>query len=55
MALGGLHRNPARLGKSIDSGVATEASPAATFDASEWHLSFVMNGWAVDMADARLD
>src|SRR3954467_10131637 len=50
-----LDRDPAQLGETVDAGLAAEAAVAGGFGAAEGHLRLVMNGRAVDMADAGLD
>src|SRR4051794_25659232 len=50
-----LDRHPAQLGELVQRRVAAEAAPAGGLDAAEGHLRLVVDGGAVDVADAGLD
>src|SRR5512132_3174682 len=55
VALPGLDRDPAQLGELVDGGLAAEAAPPAALDPAERHLGLVVDGRAVDVADAGVD
>src|SRR5277367_1357571 len=46
--------DPAQLGEFFEGGFAAEAAVTAVFYAAEGHLRLVVNGGAVDVADACL-
>jgi len=50
-----LDGDPAQFGEGVDAGPSAKAAIAGSLDAAEGHLRLVMDGGAVDMADARFD
>ena len=47
--------DPAQLGEFFEGGVAAESAVAAVLYAAEGHLGLVVDGGAVDMADAEFE
>src|SRR5690606_38173695 len=53
--LPGLQADPPELGEGIDPRLATEAAIAGRLHAAERHLRLVLDGRAVDVADAAFE
>ena len=50
-----LDGHPSQLGELVDGSFASKATVTAGLDAAERHLWFVMDGWAIDVANTRLN
>jgi hypothetical protein len=50
-----LDRDPSQFSECVDSGRATEPPVTGGFHTPKWHLSFIVYGRAIDVADTRLD
>src|ERR1700744_2443856 len=51
MANTGLHRDPAQGSELLNNGGAAKAPITGSFDSSNRHLGFIVNGWTVDVAN----
>ncbi len=47
-----MHGDPAQFGEFADASLATKSAVSAAFHAAKRHLSFIVNGGAVDVANA---